>query len=62
MLYAVTTKASTKNICSNLNVLGEAQRPGLNSIRINLLHNGSIRADGGNAVFILKKKRKRERD
>lgn len=30
---------STENICSNLNVEEQAQRPGLNSIRINLLHN-----------------------
>lgn len=46
MLYTVTTEASTKNICTNLNVPGGAQRPGLNSLRINLLQDGNNRPDG----------------
>lgn len=43
----------------NPNALGEARRPGLSCIRRNLLHNGNIRAEGGNAGFVLWKQGKR---
>lgn len=52
-LQDTSMTASTKNICSNLNMEGQAQSPGLNSIRINLLHNK--KTDGGKAVFFLLK-------
>lgn len=45
MLYAVTTEASTKNTCTNLNMPGGAQHSGINSIRINLLQSDNNRAD-----------------